>query len=460
MATLQVMPPPTICVPDDRPSIPLEEYDQRLCSAVDAMKGLGLDVLVVYGDREHFATLAFLCGFDPRFEEALLLLDTRGKRRLLVGNECLAYVPDEALGIETVLYQDFSLVGQPRDRSSSLRRLLTDFGLALGARVGCAGWKYLSEGLVDDAETAIEIPAFIVDLLRDLVGAREGVVNANAIFIDSQNGLRTTSSASQIAQFEYAAALSSCSVGRALKSLAVGVRERDLETRLENRGIPLSCHTVISFGDKVRRGPVSPSDRRAVIGDAFVVAFGLQGSLTCRGGAVATGPQDLGRELRHFFPGFICNYFDVVATWYECVGVGSIAGEVFDRVDRVRDASLFAFALNPGHYSHLDEWVQSPFRAGDTTVLRSGMVLQTDIIPVSAGPFCYVNIEDTVAIADESLRSALQRDYPNVWSRIDQRRDYLHQRLGIDLPESVLPLSNTPAWHSPYALSPELALTR
>jgi hypothetical protein len=47
------------------------------------------DALVVYADREHCANVAYLTGFDPRFEEALLLLSSEGRRKLLVGNECL-----------------------------------------------------------------------------------------------------------------------------------------------------------------------------------------------------------------------------------------------------------------------------------------------------------------------------------------------------------------------------------
>ncbi|HZS93019.1 MAG TPA: hypothetical protein VFE42_36710 [Chloroflexota bacterium] len=38
----------------------------------------GYDALLVYVDREHFANLAYLTGFDPRFEEALLILKPRG----------------------------------------------------------------------------------------------------------------------------------------------------------------------------------------------------------------------------------------------------------------------------------------------------------------------------------------------------------------------------------------------
>ncbi len=48
----------------------------------------GYDRLVVYADREHSANLAFLTGFDPRFEEAVLILGPAGDPAILVGNEC------------------------------------------------------------------------------------------------------------------------------------------------------------------------------------------------------------------------------------------------------------------------------------------------------------------------------------------------------------------------------------
>ena len=37
--------------------------------------GAGMDALVVYGDREHSANIAYLTGYDPRFEGALLVRD-------------------------------------------------------------------------------------------------------------------------------------------------------------------------------------------------------------------------------------------------------------------------------------------------------------------------------------------------------------------------------------------------
>ena len=38
------------------------------------METRGYDHIVVWGDREHSANIAYLTGFDPRFEEAVLIV--------------------------------------------------------------------------------------------------------------------------------------------------------------------------------------------------------------------------------------------------------------------------------------------------------------------------------------------------------------------------------------------------
>jgi DNA-binding transcriptional MerR regulator len=74
--------------------------------------------------------------------------------------------------------------------------------------------------------------------------------------------------------------------------------------------------------------------------------------------------------------------------------------------------------------------------------------LQIDIIPSRAG-YAGVSIEDTVALADESLRHELAQAYPELWQRIVTRHRYIRERLGIALPEEVLPLSNTVGYLRP-----------
>ena len=458
MPTLAQIDLPDFGQPATLPAISAAEYELRLDLTIDRMQRNKLDVLVVYADREHSANLNFLLGFDPRFEEALLLLDTRGNRLLLVGNECMGYLPDPARRCEIALFQEFSLMGQPRDQSKTLPTLLADFGIGRGVKVGCAGWKFFSGPNITQSKTAMEIPSFIVDALRGLVAEPEKVVNANAIFMAVDDGLRVFNSADQIARFEYASAYTSTSVRRALESLREGIAEKEVARHFDSGGLTLSCHPMVSFGEKARRGLSSPSDRAARFGDAFTLAFGVEGALTARAGIIATSPEELGGELREFYPKFAANYFEVMVAWYEAVKVGALAGEVFAAAEAARNPKLFSFALNPGHYIHLDEWVHSPFAKNSRVMLQPGMALQSDIIPISAGPFCCSNAEDGIVLADEKLRADLAARHPDCWRRIAARQKFMRETLGIRIHDSVLPLSNTPAWLVPYALAPNRAL--
>jgi len=168
---------------------------------------------------------------------------------------------------------------------------------------------------------------------------------------------------------------------------------------------------------------------------------------------VGKDEEDLSEELRDFYPKFASNYFDVISTWYESLRLGVTGGEVYDAVEKVRNKKLYNFAVNPGHQLHLDEWVNSPFSLDNPVTLESGMALQMDIIPVSAGPFCYINAEDGIVLADEELRTTLEKDYPEMWARMQNRRAVMRDNYGINLDESVLPLSDLAGWLPPYALN-------
>ena len=101
------------------------ELQGRLDRARAAMAARGLTHLVVYGDREHFANLAYLTGFDPRFEEAVLILSRERPPFILVGNECEGYLPVSPL---------FALRGipdHPENRSLPLNSLNSNSNLDL-----------------------------------------------------------------------------------------------------------------------------------------------------------------------------------------------------------------------------------------------------------------------------------------------------------------------------------------
>ena len=166
------------------PEIPADLYRERLSKAMQRLRAKKIDTLLVYADREHCANLMYLTGFDPRFEEALLLLSADGRRKLLVGNECLSYLPDaKALDLEVELFQEFSLMGQPRTTSRPLLDILRDFGVAREQRVGCAGWKYFEGALITGGEAALDVPSYLADTLRQLVGDHSRVFNATGLFL-------------------------------------------------------------------------------------------------------------------------------------------------------------------------------------------------------------------------------------------------------------------------------------
>jgi hypothetical protein len=107
---------------------------------------------------------------------------------------------------------------------------------------------------------------------------------------------------------------------------------------------------------------------------------------------------------------------------------------------------------------HLDEWLNSPIFRDSRQELRSGMALQVDVIPATHSPYHTTNIEDGIALADEPLRQAFAAKYPEAWERIQRRRAFMQDALGIHLKAEVLPFSNIPAYLPPFWLSPRRAM--
>jgi hypothetical protein len=87
------------------------------------------------------------------------------------------------------------------------------------------------------------------------------------------------------------------------------------------------------------------------------------------------------------------------------------------------------------------------------------MVFQVDIIPATGTDYFTTNIEDGVALADVTLREAFAAGYPGAWGRIQARRRFMDDALGIRLHPDVLPFSNLPAYLPPFLLRPDHAMT-
>jgi hypothetical protein len=434
-------------IPLAAPVIGAAEYQGRIRALYECA---ACDWVVVYGDREHYANLAFLTAYDPRFEEALLLIGPREQRYMIVGNEGSGYVPATTPWIDVLLCQSFSLGGQPRDKAPRLADVLASAGIGKGSRIGVAGWKYLGADETADPTQPAFVPAFMVDALRKLAGPSGEVIDVTAALMNPADGLRAQNSAAQIAAFEWAAMRASAAVFRIVQGTRPGMTGFEAASLMRYEGDPLSAHFMFVSGNESIVGLSSPSARRVALGDGVTTAVSFWGSLACRAGMVLDQPDQA------FFEQVAAPYFRVMATWYQALRIGATGGEIFKVVTEAFGDAPFNSALNPGHLVSLDEWVHSPVRPGSSDRIASGMALQSDIIPSPLQPGQSLNCEDTLAIADEKLRGEIAAAYPDVWERIVARREFMRDQLGIRLADEVLPLSTAPAYLPPFWLSSNL----
>lgn len=436
------------------PEPSIEEIESRICRCRRMMRERNLTHLVVYGDREHFANLMYLTHFDPRFEEAILILNQSETPLILVGNECVGHLTVSPLYNAEKLryerYQPLSLLGQPRNDSRPLDAIFKSEGIDRNSQIGCIGWKYFTDKEFVDYHLRIEIPAYITDTLRAICG-HTNVVNASDIFMSPSYGLRVKCSPYEIAVFEFANVMASEGMKNLLKNFRTGITDFELIKEYQYTGYPLNCHIGIKSSGNQHiglSGPVGAEIRR---GDPCSTNIGYWGSNICRAGWVAESEDDLPEKAKGYIDNYVAAYFRACAKWFENMKIGT-KGKVFrELIDKYLPFDKFAVFLNPGHLIHMDEWLSSPIYAGSEEKIQSGMYMQVDIIVRSPNYFS-TRMEDGIVIADNALRSQLRELYPNVYKRCIMRREFMIQQLGFTLPEEVLPLSNTTGIIAPFFL--------
>lgn len=450
---------PDFGLADAPPRPGVEEFERRLAATRARMEEHSYTHLVVYADREHFANLAWLTGFDPRFEEALLILKRDGHPLLLVGNECVGYLGISPLWTAQRLrmerYQPFSLMSQERDQSRLITDILAEEGIGPGTSVGAVGWKYYAEREHPQGRHTLDLPSYLADTLRDLAGF-DHVRNAADLFLNPVDGLRTAASPAEIAYFEWTNMLASEGLRKLIFALREGMTDHELAAQAPTYGVPFGCHMTLKVGD-TRLSLTSPLGNRLRRGGLFSANICYWGANVCRCGWAVSGPDELPEAARDYVPAFAGPYFEAMAEWLGRLTPGRPGGELHALIQERLPYDRYKVFLNAGHLIHLDEWTSSPIFAGSTVPLRSGMVMQVDVIP--SNPTYYsTRMEDGVVLADASLRRELAAAYPDMMRRMEQRRRFVQDVLGIALPDEVLPLSNIAGIVPVYFLNPRVVL--
>lgn len=419
-------------------------YEARLAALKSAA---GCDWVVVYGDREHAADITFLSNFDPRFEEAILVIGATN--HIIVGNEGQGYVPMLGTHYDVHLGQSLGLMGQDRTRVPRLSAVLHTIGVRAGQTVGVVGWKYLEPMEQDDDQPAY-VPAM---LLRAIQAAASGDVilrDVTHCMSHPVHGLRAQNDAAQLAVFAWGAQRAALAVDRIVRGVRPGMSEHQAMALMQYEGDPMTCHPMMSGDPKQVLGLRSPSPRLLQMRDAVTTAIGYRGGLCCRAGVLSDTVD------QSYFNTYVEPYMQTQMLWYESLHIGMSGGEIHRRVMQRLATAPFKPSLNPGHLGSIDEWSHTPIRPDSDDPIRSGQLIQCDIIPDSTPAGTALNCEDTVAIADASLRAQLAALAPDLWQAIKARREYLRTAIGIILPEEVLPLSLANARYAPAWLQPDL----
>ena len=431
-----------------------ETMQNRKARLLENMQKDGFDAVVIYADLEHGSNFEYLCGFLPRFEEALLILHANGKAFMVLGNENLNKAGKARIEAVPIHMPHFSLPNQPMQTEKSVAQILASCELEDAEKIGLIGWKNFTSH-VEDNHLLFDLPYFLVEALKTVCGKAQ-FANAAYLLI-GENGVRTTNNANEFAHYEYGAALAGNCILKTMDRLKVGKTEMEMAETLAADGQRHSVVTIMATGARFEKANLYPGNKQIQCGDKISITTGFKGGLQSRAGYAVECAEQLPEKEQDYLKAVAIPYFQAVKTWLETIKIGINGNDLYEAVEAVLPKEDYGWTLNPGHLCADEEWMSSPIYPQSEETLQSGMLFQIDIIP-SVNGYGGVSCESGILLADEQLRKAIAKEYPAVWERIVKRRAYMQEVLGIRIQEDVLPTSMATAYLRPYLLKKEMAL--
>lgn len=431
-----------------------ETIDLRKDKLLKKMEQEQLDAVVIYADLEHSGNFEYLTGFVPRFEEALLVLHANGKAFLILGNENLNKAALARIEAEAIHMPHLSLPNQPMATVLSVAQILNQAQIDHAKTIGLIGWKKFTSP-TDDNSVLYDLPYFLVEGLMAAAPIAQ-FKNATDLMI-GLNGARITNNENEIAHYEFGAMLAGNGILSAMDQLELGKSEMEVGGYLNAAGQTPSVVTIMATGERFEKANLYPTTKKIQLGDRISMTVGYKGGLQSRGGYAVKMTDELPEEERAYLVRVAKPYFKAVSTWLETIKIGVTGGEIYDKIEAILPKEMYGWHLNPGHLCADEEWLASPVYPESAEVIQSGMLFQIDIIPSVPG-FSGASCEGGIVLADQNLRLRIQAEYPEMWNRMQLRRDYMIGTLGIHLSEEILPMSNATAYYRPYFLNKESAL--
>lgn len=427
----------------------------RKKTVLKKMEERNLDVLVIYADLEHGHNFEYLVGFLPRFEEALLVLHVTGEAYIVLGNENLNKSSNSRIEVKPIHAPHFSLPNQPMKSNLSFVEILNQTHLS-GKRVGVAGWKNFTSNN-ETNEKLFDLPYFIVEALINLCGI-DNLTNECSLFIGN-NGVRRINNPNEIAHYEFGSSLASDCILDAIKNLKIGISEFEIGDLLNRFGQTNNVVTIAAFGPRYISANMYPTQKTLKLGDTVSLTSGYKGGLSSRSGYAVHDENELEESVSDYFEKVCAPYFVSIQALLENIRCGIKGGLIYDLVNKVLPQNEYNWGLCPGHLVADEEWMSSPIYDSSEELIQSGMIFQTDIIPSLKG-YNGISMESTFLIADYTLRESIKLEYPDLWSRFENRRNYILNVTGINISDEILPMASTLTYMKPFFLSKKATVVK
>ncbi len=143
------------------PSIPREEYKERVKKVQAAMKAEGYDLILAYGNEAEPQFVRYFSAYWPSFETAGVLIPREGDPLLLIGPESYTYASDRSMIDEICLLKAFRESSEPEYPGKKLDTFNTVFERLLGKssvkRFGVAGLPLMTIGVYEALRESLSV---------------------------------------------------------------------------------------------------------------------------------------------------------------------------------------------------------------------------------------------------------------------------------------------------------------
>ena len=231
------------------PSIPKQEYFDRIAKFQANMKAAGLDACLVHGTESDFANVRYLTEYWPTFEQAGVFVPAEGKAVLLIGPESEKYARGRSVVPDVMLMLNYRESAEPDYPGIPLSTYDQVAKVAMGnkplKKLGLVGTAVMTKPTLD--AVAAQLPGV-------------EVVAADAVFrplrwVKSENELACHRKAFEVSEKAVEAILNEMKPGMT-EFQVIGIAQREIYAN----GGEYEGHSLYCFGgDRTSNGISRPT---------------------------------------------------------------------------------------------------------------------------------------------------------------------------------------------------------